>query len=437
MKRHLYDKLVAWKNRPGRKPLLIEGARQVGKTWLMKNMGETQFDKTVYLPCERPETRAIFLQCGADVRRMLDALTIREGRPLDPARTLIVIDEIQEIPEALASLKYWCEDAPEYAVMAAGSFLGVSQHRGTGFPVGKVDILRLEPLSFSEYLEAVGEGGFAQAIARGQWDALAPFTAKLTDELRRYFYIGGMPEVVAAFARSSDFEEVRRLQESLLEHFRIDFSKHIAPADIPRVGLVWDSIPAHLSREKKKFIFRDLKPGARAASYEAALWWLESSGLIRRVRRVETVQLPLAGFVDAGAFKIYGLDVGLLAAQCRLPRQALLDGDAVFASYKGALTEQFVCQELAAAGIDKTYYWRDAGGRFEVDFIFERDARIFAAEVKAGTSVGSRSFSHFLDRHETQVHGLRYSLLPYRAEARLVNLPLWAAAAGGASTPEP
>ncbi len=429
MKRHLYDKMLEWKNRPGRKPLLIEGARQVGKTWLMKAFGESQFDHTVYLPCERPETRAIFQQCGTDVRRVLDALAIREGHPLDAARTLIILDEIQEIPEALTSLKYWCEDAPEHAVVAAGSFLGVSQHRGTGFPVGKVDILRLEPMSFTEFLDAVDRSNLAQAIAHRQWDALVPFAPALTDELRRYIYIGGMPEIVASFAQSHDYEEVRRLQESLLEHFRIDFSKHIAPTDIPRVGLVWDSIPAHLSREKKKFIFRDLKPGARSAAYEAALWWLESAGLIRRVRRIETVQLPLAGFADASAFKIYGLDIGLLAAQCRLPRQALLEGDAIFASYKGALTEQFVCQELAAAGIDKAYYWGDAGGRFEVDFVFERDARIVAAEVKAGTSVTSRSFVHFLARHETNVTGLRFSLLPHRAETHLINIPLWAVAA--------
>lgn len=320
-------------------------------------------------------------------------------------------------------------EAPEHAVIAAGSFLGVSQHRGTGFPVGKVDILRLEPMSFAEFLDAVGRGNLAEAVARRQWDALAPFASALIDELRRYFYIGGMPEIVASFAGNHDYEEARRLQESLLEHFRIDFSKHIAPADIPRVGLVWDSIPAQLSREKKKFIFRDLKPGARAASYETALGWLESSGLIRRIRRIETVQMPLAGFADAHAFKIYGLDVGLLAAQCRLPRQALLEGDAIFANYKGALTEQFICQELAAAGVDKAYYWRDASGRFEVDFVFERESGIFAAEVKAGTSVNSRSFAHFLERHEANVTGLRFSLLPRRSEARFSNIPLWAAGA--------
>lgn len=349
MKRFLMDELVEWKNRTRRKPLLLNGARQVGKTWLLKEFGSIHFDNVAYISLDNDPVARSYFDADFNVRRIISSLSLELDIDIDPDKTLIVLDEIQACPKAITSLKYFCENAPEYAVVAAGSLLGVSATEGTGFPVGKVNMLDLYPLSFPEFLYATGNGRFAELIESGDADMMEPFSGKLENLLKQYYVVGGMPDAVNAFIESEDFQAAREIQHEILDGYTRDFAKHIPPRLLARTMLVWESIPKHLSKENKRFIFGHVRKGARATDFEESISWLEQAGLIDKVRRVSKPGIPLSAYAEQNSFKVFLVDIGLLSAMCGLDPASILKGNQVFTEFKGSLTEQYVCQELIAS----------------------------------------------------------------------------------------
>ena len=348
MERELLGELKKWKNRKRRKPLIIKGARQVGKTWIMKEFGRLFFENVAYVNCDNNENVRNVFEMDYQISRIISALQVETHQRIEPDKTLIIFDEIQETPKALSCLKYFCEEAPEYAIVAAGSLLGIALHAGTSFPVGKVDFMELHPMSFTEFLRAVGESGLAELLQGKDYELVNGFAPKFTDLLRTYYYVGGMPEVVGEYVESRDFFEVRRLQRQILDYYMEDFSKHAPAKEVPRIHMVWNSIPAQLAKENRKFLYGSLREGARAKEFEIAIQWLEDCGLIHRSYRVKKPGIPLTAYMDMTAFKMYMLDVGLLTAKSELEPEILLQGNKLFTEFKGALTEQFVAQELCA-----------------------------------------------------------------------------------------
>lgn len=413
MQRHLITQLEAWKGGEDRQPLLLLGARQVGKTWLMQEFGRTHFAHTAYVRFDNdPMMRRAFEQ-DFDVSRLLDAIRIRTGVPVLPQETLIILDEIQECPAALTSLKYFCEEFPQYAVIAAGSLLGVEELYGTGFPVGKVERMTLYPMSFAEFLTAVDGGAYAELLAKRDFGMMETFCSKFEELLRYYYYIGGMPQVVAHFAQHRDFRQARVIQKRLLADYRNDFRKHTDSATTRAMGMLWDSIPAQLAQENKRFTYaatnrlagEKLKP----ARFREPLAWLEAAGLVCPVRRVRLPELPLSAYTD-DAFKLFFLDVGLLSAMCELPATALLEQNAVFAQYKGSLTEQYVQQELRAHGCTP-YYWAGSQGQAEIDFLIRAGGRILPIEAKAERHLQAKSLPRFCRRYHMR-EAIRTSMHP-------------------------
>lgn len=424
MKREALKQLYKWKENPDRKPLIIRGARQVGKTWLMKEFASEAYPQYAYINFEDNEIAKNIFQKDFDIERILLALQLVTNITIS-TDTLIIFDEIQEAPRGITSLKYFQEKAPQYHVIAAGSLLGVAMHKNESFPVGKVDFMDLYPLSFLEYLDALGEQNFVKLLLQKDWEMTVLFHSKLQEYLRQYFYIGGMPEVVLSFITNKDFSKVRQLQQNILESYDRDFSKHAPITDVPRIRMVWKSIPSQLSKENRKFIYGSLKEGARAKDFELAIEWLKDAGLIYKVNRTKKGELPLTAYEDLSAFKLFVVDTGLLCAMSNLPPKVLLDGNTLFTDYKGALTEQYVLQQLKCIKDLSIYYWSAENSRGEIDFLLQYEAEVIPVEVKAEENLQSKSLRTFIDKHP-QLHGVRFSMSNYREQDWLTNYPLYA-----------
>ena len=417
--------LLVWQKSPSRKPLIVHGARQVGKTWLLKEFGRRSYHQAAYINFEANERMAALFSSNLEVERLLVGLRVEAGCPIEPESTLLIFDEVQDCPKALTALKYFAETAPEYHIAAAGSLLGIAMHAGTAFPVGKVDFIDLHPLSFEEFLLALGEADLLGILRSGDWPLLELFRERITDLLRYYFCVGGMPEAVASFIADRDFGQVRGVQEKLLTAHEQDFSKYAEPALVPRIRAVWDSIPSQLAREQKKFMYGLVREGARAREYEMAISWLCDAGLLHKVHRVSKPGLPLKAYQELGAFKLFMHDTGLMAAHADLPVQALLKGDALFAEFKGALAEQYVSQELRLMKGTSVYYWSSETSQAELDFVLQNGDGIFPLEVKAAENLQAKSLRVYNEKFSPP-RCFRASLSPYRKESWITNLPLYA-----------
>lgn len=423
MKRYAIDILVKWKESPRRKPMIIEGARQVGKTWLVKEFAATHYKNIAYVNFEEQTfLRSLFLT-DYDTDRIINAISAATHVNIIPGETLIFFDEIQEADNGVAALKYFNENAGEQHVIAAGSLLGIELHRHTSFPVGKVQFMTLNPMSFFEFLDAIGEDRLTEIIRNKDWTTVNTFAPKLSEYLKQYYYVGGMPEAVLAFSEDHDWEEVRDIQNEILKSYDYDFSKH-APADVvPRIRMLWNSLPAQLSKENRKFIYGLVKEGARAREYEIALQWLFDGGLIHRVNNVTAPRLPLKSYEDKSAFKIYALDVGLLAAMSGLDSSIIVEGNRIFTEFKGALTEQYVLQELLLS--HDPYYFAKKNSQLEIDFLIQKSGQVIPIEVKAEENLKARSLRQFVADNESET-AYRVSMSNYRLESWLTNLPLYA-----------
>lgn len=425
MQRIEIQQLKKWKQSNDRKPMIIRGARQVGKTWLMKEFGRLDYKDVVYVNCEAdPAVRNMFTG-DFDTTRIIRGLQIIAGKPIDPNHTLIIIDEIQEAPGALTSLKYFQENAPEYHVIAAGSLLGITLNRSGSFPVGKVEFLDLFPLSFVEFLDAIHETQLADLLRNPDWSLVASFSIKFTDRLRQYYYTGGMPEVVLQYSVSGDMNQVREIQKRILVSYEQDFSKH-APAEIvPRIRMIWSGVPAQLAKENRKFIYGQIKAGARAKDFELALSWLIDCGLLYKVHNVSKPALPLKAYEELNTFKLFMLDIGLLGALTELDARTLLEGNTVFTEFKGALTEQYVYQQLRTMNDLPVYYWSAGNARSEVDFLLQHNGQIIPLEVKAEENLHAKSLRVFCEKYKPAL-AVRSSMSGYRKEDWMTNLPLYA-----------
>ena len=425
MYRLAIEELKKWKARKHRKPLIIRGARQVGKTWLMKEFGSKFYTQYVYINFDNNERMKNLFEGDLDVQRIIIGLELYAGYKIDPDNMLLIFDEIQEVPKALTSLKYFNENAPQYQIVCAGSLLGIALHEGTSFPVGKVEFLDLYPLSYYEFMMALGKERFVTLLQGRQYSFATDFKQEYIDSLKQYYYVGGMPEVVQAFADNRDFNEVRTIQRRILSAYEQDFSKHAPNEAVPRIRMLWNSIPAQLTKENKKFIYGFIKEGARAKEYELALLWLTDCGLVHKVHRVTVPNLPLKAYEDIKAFKLFFVDVGLLSCMVGLKQGVLLDGNELFKEFKGALTEQYVLQELKTLKGINTYYWTADRGTAEVDFVIDNGDDVFPVEVKAEINLQAKSLKVYREKFHP-MKSIRTSMADYRDEGWLLNLPLWA-----------
>jgi predicted AAA+ superfamily ATPase len=425
MKRSAMKDLLNWKENENRKPLLIRGSRQVGKTYLMKHFGQAQYEQVVYINFENNQTIKLLFDLDYNVERIIKALEIFSGKKISFKNTLLIFDEIQEVPRALTALKYFYENAPEYQIICAGSLLGVALHEDISFPVGKIEFLDLYPLSFFEFLNAMGKESYVEIIKSGDFDFIQTFKNELTQLLKQYYYVGGMPEAVVSFVKNQSFEEVRKIQQNILDSYELDFSKHVPSGITPRLRMLFNSIPSQLSKENKKFIYGLIKEGSRAKQYEVALMWLIDCSLIHKVSRVNKNNLPLKAYEDLKAFKLFILDVGLLACMTRLNLKTLLEANNLFVEFKGSLTEQFVLQQLKTLKEFDIYYWTNEKGSAEIDFLLDNGSSIIPVEVKAETNLRSKSLKVYNDKFSPK-HCVRLSLASFKKEESLINLPLWA-----------
>ena len=425
MYRIAIEKLYKWKNSKRRKPLIIEGARQVGKTWLMKEFGKQAYADTVYINFDSNSRMANLFSADLDTDRLIMGLELYAGRKINPENTLLIFDEVQEVPRALASLKYFYENAPQYHIVCAGSLLGIALHQGTSFPVGKVDFLKLYPLSFSEFLMATGNERFAELLKKQDYEMITSFKQTYIDALKHYYFVGGMPEAVQSFAESKDFNEVRAIQKRILAAYEQDFSKHAPNEIVPKIRMLWNSIPSQLARENKKFIYGLVREGGRAREYETAIMWLSDCGLVHKVSRVNAAGIPLKAYEDLKAFKLFIVDVGLLGCMTGLRQRTLLDGDDLFVEFKGALTEQYVCQQLKTIEDLGVYYYTNDRGSCEIDFVVDTGEQIVPIEVKAETNLRAKSLKTYRERFEPEL-SVRTSMADYKKEDWLLNLPLYA-----------
>lgn len=425
MYRVAIEKLLEWKENKHRKPLIIEGARQVGKTWLMKEFGETAYTDTVYINFDSNSRMADLFASDLNTDRLITGLELYAGRKINPDNTLLIFDEVQEVPRALSSLKYFYENAPQYHIVCAGSLLGIALHGGTSFPVGKVDFLKLYPLSFQEFLMATGNERFTELLEKQDFQMITSFKQTYIDSLKYYYFVGGMPEAVQSFVEEKDFNEVRAIQKRILAAYEQDFSKHAPVEIVPKIRMLWNSIPSQLAKENKKFVYGLVREGARAKEYETAIMWLTDCGLVHKVNRVNTAGIPLKAYEDLKAFKLYVLDVGLLGCMTGLRQRTLLDGKDLFIEFKGALTEQYVCQQLKTIQDLNVYYYTNERGSCEVDFIIDTGEQIIPIEVKAEVNLKAKSLRTYRDKYSPEI-SLRISMADYKREDWLVNLPLYA-----------
>lgn len=387
MKRFVLQQLIEWKNREDRKPLILNGARQVGKTWLLHEFAKLEYKKEAYVVCRKNNlARQLFSQ-DFNVDRILRGLRAMTSVDITPGDTLIILDEIQDIPEALESLKYFKEEVPEYHIAVAGSLLGISLHQDVSYPVGKVNVINIFPMNFEEFLVAKGEEEACKLLMSGDFETISLLHDKYTDLLRQYYYVGGMPEVVLKYVETDSLLEVRRIQSEILQGYDLDFSKHAPKEQVPRVRMVWNSIPSQLFKENKKFIYGALRKGARANDFEMAIQWLVNAGLLYKVPRCTKPELPLDIYEDLSAFKLYMVDLGLMGAMVKTdPAQVLIKND-IFKEYKGGMTEQYVLQQMKSKGVSPIYYHNTDNSRLELDFVIQRNAQMVPIEVKAEGNV--------------------------------------------------
>ena len=424
MKREAINQLIEWKNSKRRKPLILQGARQVGKTWLMQEFGKTHYKKTAYVTFDRNENLQKAFTDYTNVKELLTKIEIEAQTKVTADDTLIIFDEIQECPDAITSLKYFQEKMPELHIIVAGSLLGLSHHNGTGFPVGKVNFMTLYPMSFKEFLNANGEELLVEAINENKFDTISTFSSKLINYLRYYYFVGGMPEVVQAFVENRDFNEVRKIQEEIISSYNSDFSKHTDSNTAERIKMVWDSISSQLAKENKKFIYNAIKNGARAKEFEIALAWLRDSGLVYKVTRISKPNLPIKSYEDIDVFKLYVLDVGILCALSKLPAKAILEDNRIFTEFKGSLTEQYVLQQLKI-NLSDIHYWTSKSYVAEVDFVTQIEDNVVPIEVKATTNLKAKSLQQYIKDYSPQ-KAVRTSLSDYKInENGLYDIPLY------------
>ena len=424
MDRFALEKLKQWKEKKNRKPLIIRGARQVGKTWLMKEFGRTCFKKMAYVNFDSNTRMRQVFEGDINIERLILAISAETGVSIDSRDTLLIFDEVQEVPKALTALKYFCEEASEYVIVAAGSLLGVAMHKGTSFPVGKVDFMDLYPLSFREFLCALGEMRFVEILDSSDTDMVTMFKSKYIDRLREYYFVGGMPEVVQSYLDSKDFNQVREIQKNLLNYYQQDFSKHAEATLVSRLNLVWNSIPMQLAKENKKYIYGQVREGARAKDFELAIQWLMDCGLIHKVQRIKKPGLPLKAYLDLDAFKIYLLDIGLLMAMVDLDARVIIDGNRIFTEFKGALTEQYVLQQLIADLGIEAYYYSTEKSSGEIDFLLQGKSSILPLEVKAEENLRAKSLKAFCEKYHPAC-AVRTSMSDYREQEWMTNIPLY------------
>lgn len=425
MYRTAMELLLRWKRKKNKKPLIIRGARQVGKTWLIREFGKTAYKETVYISFDNNSRMQTLFDGDLNVERIITGLELYAGHKIDAENTLLIFDEIQEVPKALTSLKYFNENAPQYQIVCAGSMLGVALHQGTSFPVGKVEFLDLHPLSFFEFMRAMGKEQYVKLLKSGDFEMATTFKQEYVDLLKHYYYVGGMPEVVSNFSDNKDFNEAREIQQRILSAYEQDFSKHAPNEAVPRIRMLWNSIPAQLAKENKKFIYGLIKEGARAREYELAMLWLTDCGLVHKVQRVTTPNSPLKAYEDLKAFKLFLVDIGLLSCMTGLRQQTLLDGNDLFKEFKGALTEQYVLQQLKTLKDVRTYYWTAERGTAEMDFIIDNGSDVIPIEVKAETNLQAKSLKVYREKFQPKL-SIRMSMADYKREDWLLNLPLWA-----------
>jgi len=424
MYRNKIQDLIKWKDSSNRKPLIIRGARQVGKTWLMKEFGEKYYEKYAYINFDDNERMKKLFDEDFNLDRIMQGLKIESGVNIEPENTLIIFDEVQETPKALKALKYFCENAREYHIISAGSLLGVAIHSGTSFPVGKVDFLDLSPLSFFEFLDALDKKDLLELLNNNDFDMINVFDKTLKEYLKLYYYIGGMPEVVSTYTQNKDLTEVRKIQKTLLSDYEQDFSKHAPSNIVPRIRQLWNNIPTQLAKENKKFIYALIRDGARAREYEIALSWLIDCGLIYQVNRVNNSKVPLSAYQDFNAFKLYLLDVGLLGAMAGIDSTTLLEGNDIFEEFKGSLTEQYVlCQLKQCTELD-LFYWSSDSGTAELDFITQIGRNNVPIEVKVSENLQAKSLKLFVQKYNTDIN-IRTSMSPYRKDEKITNIPLY------------
>ena len=423
MIRYAIDQLKAWKHQPNRKPLILQGARQVGKTWLMKQFAAECFEHSVYVNFENNQLLEHLFEKDFDMERILLELQIATHTTITPS-TLLLFDELQEVKRGVTALKYFQELLPTQPIIAAGSLLGIAMHRDDSFPVGKVDFLTLYPMSFFEFAEAMGEQLLVKQLKDQRWEIINTYSSRLETLLRQYFYVGGMPEVVSAFVQNKDFVQVRTIQQAILDSYDHDFSKHAPIREVPRIRMIWRSVSGQLSKENKKFIYGFLKQGARAKDFELSLSWLQDAGLIYKVHRAKAGRLPLSAYEDFAAFKVFLLDVGLLGALSGVEAQMLLEENELFKEFKGALTEQYVMQQLRSNRQNMIYYWSQDNSQGEIDFLVQQGVRIYPIEVKAEENLQSKSLRWFVEHH-AGMRGVRFSMSGYREQDWLTNYPLY------------
>ena len=423
MERLLYKSLLQWKNSANRKPLILFGARQTGKTWLLKEFGRHEYEQMAYISCDNnPEIKRVF--SDFDTARLIRSFSAITGVQIQKNNTLIFLDEVQEVPQALTSLKYFCENVPEYHIAVAGSLLGIAEHKGTGFPVGKADEFTLYPLSFEEFLLAMGKDSLLDMIRSHQWQEVSTLRDTCKELLRQYYFTGGMPDVVRNYIASQNLEEVRTIQKRILSDYRNDFSKHVPIEYLPKVNMVWDSVPSQLARENKKFIYSAIRKGARAKDFETAIQWLTDAGLIHKVMRINKIGMPLKFYEDFTAFKLFFNDLGLLGAMSDVPAQSILIGDSFLTEYKGAFTEQYVLQQMLAAGVHP-YYYTNERSTLEMDFVLQKN-KVYPVEVKAEENLMSKSLRSVVSSGDG-LTGWRFSMSDYREQDWMVNVPLYLA----------
>ena len=424
MERSIYSSLKKWKDSPTRKPLILQGARQVGKTYILKEFGAREYSEVVYINCDdNNDMQNMFVDY--DVDRIIRSMSAISGISIKPSTTLLILDEIQEVERGLASLKYFCEKAPEYHVAVAGSLLGITLHEGTSFPVGKVDMLYMYPMDFEEFLLAMGKEQLVELLRNNSWAALTPLRGLLTELLRQYYFVGGMPEAVKAYVERGDIWEVRSIHSKIIDAYRNDMSKHVPKQQVQRINMVWNSIPSQLARDNKKFIYGALRKGARANDFEIAIQWLVDSGLVHKVHRISKPVVPLKFYEDMASFKLFLLDCGLRGALSETPPEQILIGDNVFEEYKGAFTENYVLQQLKSLSRTFVYYYSNDNSTLEIDFVVQHEAHVIPIEVKAEENLRAKSLRQFVTDN-AGLHGVRFSMSDYREQDWLTNVPLWA-----------
>jgi len=425
MKRYAMEELLKWKEKTNRKPIIIEGARQVGKTWLMREFGAKHFAKTAYINFFNNKAMASAFEADYELQSLLMKINIEAKCEVTEGDTLIIFDEIQECPRALESLKFFCEEAPQYHLVAAGSLLGISIHEGVSFPVGKVETMKLHPMSFCEFLEAVEENGLCEILLAKNMEASNAFHERLNFWLKNYYYVGGMPEVVNLFSQDKDYSAVRMTQKDILKQYENDFGKHIGNGRLARTRLVWNSIPQQLAKENKKFFFGQIKQGARAKDFEEAIQWLSDCGLVHKVPRVSKPAVPLKAYAQFDAYKLFMVDVGLLAALSELDVHTILEGNNIYTEFKGALAEQFVLQEIEALDSFTPYYYASESAKYEIDFLVQKNSQVVPIEVKSGENLMAKSLKSYHEKFLPQM-AIRKSMSKYKSEGWLINLPLYA-----------